>query len=87
MALQTPQLQLDSVRNPEFVTPNDKTPGDIKSDIGSEITYGEQREKNDEEIEHEQELASRWNIQSFSQLNDHEQQETNKQEEEARKLL
>ena len=87
MALQTPQLQLDSVRNPEFVTPNDKTPGDIKSDIGSEITYGEQREKNDEELEHEQELAGRWNIQSFSRLNDHEQQETNKQEEEARKLL
>ena len=52
--------------NPEFVTPNDKTPGDIKSDLGSEITYGDGQEKNEEEKKHEEELADRWNIQSFS---------------------
>lgn len=54
--------QTTRVANPDFVTPNDKTPGDLKSDLGSDITYGDRREKNDEEMKHEEELANRWNI-------------------------
>ena len=35
---------------------------EVKSDLASEITYGDKREKSDEHIDYEQDLANRWNL-------------------------
>ena len=46
----------------DFMTPSDKTPGEPKSDLGSDVTRADRREKNDEEMKLESELANCWNI-------------------------
>lgn len=35
---------------------------EIKSNMASEITYGDNKEKNEEHLDYEQDLANRWNL-------------------------
>ena len=41
---------------------------EVKSDLASEITYGDKKEKNEEHMDYEQDINNRWNLQSFGQL-------------------